>query len=125
MERFDTLKDKDVDYWEKYTEPSGDIRNDTLYIYGVDYLSTKEILNYFNYFNPLKVEWLNDTSGNVIFSAHDNALQALNTNCIEKIEDFNSFENTKRAALGYQRNDEVTPIYIRFATVGVIYYIGC
>ena len=90
-----------------------------MYLYGVDYLSTKKIMEYFSYFKPIKVEWLNDTSCNVIFPSNDNALQALNTNCLEKIEDFNSFENTKRQALGYQLNDEVSPMFFRFAPAGV------
>ena len=118
MERFEVPRDKEVDYWEKYMEPSGDIRKDTLYLYGVDYLNTKKILEYFNYFNPGKVEWLNDTSCNVVFPSDDNALEALNTNCIEKINP-EAFENIKRPALGYRLNDEVMPMYIRFSTIGV------
>ncbi|OMJ69712.1 hypothetical protein SteCoe_32500 [Stentor coeruleus] len=118
MLRFETSEEKEVDYWEKYTEPSGDIRMNSLYLYGVDYLSTTKILNYFHYFSPSKVEWLNDTSCNVIFPNEDNALQALNTNCLDKIEDPTSFENIKRSALGYQVKDEVFPFYIRFSTAG-------
>ena len=110
---------KEVDYWEKYKEPEGEISLDTLYLYGVDYMSTKKILNYFYYFDPTKVEWINDTSCKVIFPNQENALQALNTNCLEKIDDTTNFENTKRRAIGYQKNDEVIPIYIRFATEGV------
>ena len=121
MERFDVPMDKETKYWEKYSEPSGDIRNDTLYLYGVDYLNTRKILEYFKYFSPVKVEWLNDTSCNVVFPASDNALQALNTNCMDKIEDISNFENIKRPAMGYQFKDEMIPLYFRFATTGVIH----
>lgn len=108
-----------MDYWEKYKEPEGEIRLDTIYLYGVDYMSTKAILEYFTYFSPSKVEWINDTSCNVVFPTHDNALQALNTNCLDSIQNFESFENYKRPALGYQVHDEMIPMYIRFATAGV------
>jgi hypothetical protein len=118
MQRFESSDQKEVSYWEKYSEPTGDLRKDTLYVYGVDYLSSQKLLNYFQYFQPTKVEWLNDTSCNVIFPSEDNALQALNFHCLEKIEDRENFENKKRAALGYQMNDEVIPIYIRFACSG-------
>ena len=99
-------------------EPSRAIKKSTLYIYGVDYLNTEKILEYFHYFSPSKVEWLNDTSCNVIFPSEDNTLQALNTCCLEKIENPEEFENIKRTAIGYQIKDEVIPIFIRFSSEG-------
>lgn len=117
MERFQT-GDKQVEYWEQYKEPSGEMKKNSLYIYGVDYLSTKKIMEYFHYFSPTKVEWLNDTSCNVIFPSEDNCLNALNTCCIEKVQDMENFENIKRSAVGYSTNDEVIPIFMRFSTEG-------
>jgi hypothetical protein len=117
MERFQTTS-QEVEYWEKYQDPKGEVKKDSLYIYGVDYLSTKKIMEYFHYFTPSKVIWLNDTSCNVVFPSDEYALNALNSCCLEKIEDDKNFENIKRTALGYQANDEVVPIFIRFTTEG-------
>lgn len=115
MERFQTTESQ-KEYWEKYVDPEGPIIKTSLYVYGVDYLNTKRILEYFHYFTPSKVEWLNDTSCNVIFPSEDNALQALNTSCLEKISNPEDFDNIKRTAIGYQLKDENIPIYIRFST---------
>ncbi|CAG9324650.1 unnamed protein product [Blepharisma stoltei] len=117
MERFGTQQapgDKEI--WNPSIEPAGEIRPDTLHLYGVDYMSTKEILKHFDGFKPLKVEWLNDSSCNVQFPGPDFALNAFNTNCVENVENLENFENNKRQAVGYYADGKSLPIYIRFST---------
>eukprot|EP01016_Furgasonia_blochmanni_P006941 TRINITY_DN12788_c0_g1_i3.p1 TRINITY_DN12788_c0_g1~~TRINITY_DN12788_c0_g1_i3.p1 ORF type:complete len:379 (-),score=52.26 TRINITY_DN12788_c0_g1_i3:136-1272(-) len=48
-------------------EDSSVKRTDALYIYGVDFLGEREIFYYFKQFNPIKIEWLNDSSCNLVF----------------------------------------------------------
>jgi len=43
------------------------IRHNALYCYGVDFLSNKELLSIFADFDPKHVEWLDDSSCNVVF----------------------------------------------------------
>lgn len=42
-------------------------RPNTLYIYGVDSLKTEQLFNYFQTFLPSFIEWLDDSSCNIIF----------------------------------------------------------
>jgi hypothetical protein len=42
-------------------------RHDALHVYGVDLLTTADILSHFNTYGPTYVEWLNDSSCNVCF----------------------------------------------------------
>lgn len=43
------------------------IRENVLHVYGVDELSTKQILSHFKEYGPAWVEWLNDSSCNIAF----------------------------------------------------------
>jgi len=43
------------------------VRSEALHVFGVDFFSEKEILEYFSEGNPSKVEWINDSSCNVVF----------------------------------------------------------
>lgn len=42
-------------------------RPDTIHLYGVDLLTTHDILSHFSAYNPTYVEWINDSSCNVCF----------------------------------------------------------
>lgn len=44
-----------------------DPRPDALHVYGIDLLSTSDILAHFNAYGASYVEWLNDSSCNVCF----------------------------------------------------------
>lgn len=68
MQRFNIIETDDgQSRWVSPVIPSGDIRSNVLYVYGVDYLNSRAIYDYFKLYNPSKIEWLNDSSCNVIF----------------------------------------------------------
>jgi len=52
-------------------------RPDTVYLYGVDNMSTRDCKNYFTRFIPKYVEWLNDSSCNVVFADAATAKRAI------------------------------------------------
>lgn len=53
------------------------LRPNVLHCYGVDFLSTKEVLELFVQWEPKEVEWLDDSSCNVVFGLQEHAKQAL------------------------------------------------
>mmetsp|Transcript_21553 Transcript_21553/g.46857 ORF Transcript_21553/g.46857 Transcript_21553/m.46857 type:complete len:679 (+) Transcript_21553:132-2168(+) len=53
------------------------IRHETLHCYGVDFLSNKEVLDLFHNYNPKEVEWLDDSSCNVVFPDETTAKSVL------------------------------------------------
>ena len=70
----------DVDLLEsrKEASESSSSREETLHVYGVDMLSTSDVLKYFSEYGPQRVEWINDSScksssfTSVLASAADN-----------------------------------------------------
>ena len=52
-------------------------RRNAVHIYGVDMLSTKDLLMYFADYGPKYVEWLNDSSANVVFGDEGTAKRAI------------------------------------------------
>ena len=52
-------------------------RADTIYLYGVDRMSTRDCLQYFEDYGPSLVEWLDDSSCNVVFGDGDSAKRAV------------------------------------------------
>jgi len=57
--------------------PNPVLRKEALHIFGVDFFSEKEISDFFGEFNPVKIEWINDSSCNLIFTTHDDASNGL------------------------------------------------
>ena len=59
--------------------PPGSVarRPEAIHVYGVDVLSTSEILRYFTEWGPTYVEWLDDSSANVVFADELTAKRAL------------------------------------------------
>ncbi|GAQ89682.1 hypothetical protein KFL_005500050 [Klebsormidium nitens] len=55
------------------------LRLDTIYVYGTDTLSTKDVLRYFTGYGPSFVEWINDSSCNIVFEDEFAAKRALLT----------------------------------------------
>ncbi|KAF9977595.1 hypothetical protein BGZ73_005578, partial [Actinomortierella ambigua] len=53
------------------------IRKDTIYLYGTDRMSTKDVLKYFEDFGPSHVEWIDDASCNIVFKEYFTAKRAL------------------------------------------------
>jgi len=47
------------------------VRSDTLHCYGVDFLSNKEVLEIFSKWQPQAVEWLDDSSCNVVLASEE------------------------------------------------------
>ncbi|GFR48894.1 hypothetical protein Agub_g10839, partial [Astrephomene gubernaculifera] len=69
----------DMDLYEQRREVGSDVerRPNAIYLYGVDVMSTKEVLSYFTEYGPVFVEWLDDSSCNVLFSDANSAKRAL------------------------------------------------
>ena len=69
----------DVDLYEERKDVAADVerRLDVVHIYGVDLMSTKDILNYFGDYGPKFVEWINDSSANIVFNDSGTAERAL------------------------------------------------
>uniref|UniRef100_A0A7S4V4Z0 YbaK/aminoacyl-tRNA synthetase-associated domain-containing protein n=1 Tax=Alexandrium monilatum TaxID=311494 RepID=A0A7S4V4Z0_9DINO len=53
------------------------VRRGALHCYGVDFLSNKEVLEIFTRFKPQNVEWLDDSSCNVVFADDDEPTRVL------------------------------------------------
>ena len=84
--RFQTAYDggeglMDVDLLEERRPlpPPGAVarRPEAVYVYGVDVLSTSDLLRYFSEWGPTFVEWLDDSSANVVFADELTAKRAL------------------------------------------------
>ncbi|KAL4426356.1 hypothetical protein ABPG77_004650 [Micractinium sp. CCAP 211/92] len=69
----------DVDLFEARRDPSAAVprRPEAVHIYGVDLLSTGDILKYFADYGPKFVEWINDSSANVLFADAPTAKRAV------------------------------------------------
>jgi hypothetical protein len=69
----------DVDLFEDRKEApvEAERRLEVVHIYGVDLLSTKDILNYFADYGPKYIEWINDSSANVVFNDAATAKRAM------------------------------------------------
>lgn len=66
-------------YWEprRNALPSETPRTESIYAFGTDKLSTNELLLLFMDFEPKWVEWINDSSANVVFADGASAAKAL------------------------------------------------
>lgn len=52
-------------------------RPEAVHLYGVDRLSTRECMQYFEEYGPARVEWLDDSSCNVVFADPGTAKRAM------------------------------------------------
>jgi hypothetical protein len=58
--------------------PAGAARRpEAVHVYGVDLLSTRDLLNYFADYGSSYVEWINDSSANVLFADEHSARRAI------------------------------------------------
>lgn len=48
-------------------EPDAALRPEALHVYGVDLIGTRDVLNFFSAYGPTYVEWIDDSSCNVLF----------------------------------------------------------
>jgi hypothetical protein len=69
----------DVDLFESRKEAPPEVprRPEAVHIYGVDLMSTSDVLKYFTDYGPTYVEWLNDSSANVLFKDGATAKRAI------------------------------------------------
>ncbi|KAK9804463.1 hypothetical protein WJX73_004309 [Symbiochloris irregularis] len=69
----------DADLLEERTIPHGEEqrRPEAIYVYGVDFMSSGDCMQYFSEYGPSSVEWLNDSACNVVFSDPQNAARAI------------------------------------------------
>ena len=67
-----------IHYVEKPEEikSSAIIKEDTLYLYGTDFMSTDEIKLYMMQFPDMKVQWINDSSCTLQFKSNEEAAEA-------------------------------------------------
>jgi len=61
-------------------------RPDVLYLHGTDRMSTEDVFRYFDYSKALFVEWINDSSCNVVFDSHSSAVQAFTETATQAAE---------------------------------------
>ncbi|XP_053130601.1 nuclear cap-binding protein subunit 3 isoform X2 [Hemicordylus capensis] len=75
------------------------VRLDTIYVCGVDEMSTQDIFAYFKEYPPAHIEWLDDTSCNVVWLDEVTATRALiNMSCMPEEEKMKPRENSKKVA---------------------------
>ncbi|XP_077167742.1 nuclear cap-binding protein subunit 3 [Paroedura picta] len=75
------------------------VRLDTLYVCGVDEMSTQDIFAYFKEYPPAHIEWLDDTSCNVVWLDEVTATRALiNMSSMPEEEKIKPQEKNKKAA---------------------------
>ncbi|CAD7697684.1 unnamed protein product [Ostreobium quekettii] len=58
-------------------DPSFPRRLDTVHMYGVDLMNSKDVLRYFTDYGPKYVEWINDSSCNIVFGDGGSAMHAI------------------------------------------------
>ncbi|KAG7671833.1 hypothetical protein KSW81_004719 [Nannochloris sp. 'desiccata'] len=73
----DGLMDVDLFETRKEAPPEVPRRPEAVHIYGVDLMSTSDVLKYFKDYGPTYVEWLNDSSANVLFKDGPTAKRAI------------------------------------------------
>ncbi|CAG0920220.1 unnamed protein product [Notodromas monacha] len=77
---YDSCQIPDVQRTDKETDDppkAGRFRLNVLHLRGTDELSTAEIFEYFSSYGPRRVEWINDTSCNVVWENRYGAARAL------------------------------------------------
>jgi hypothetical protein len=68
---------------EEPTHPSGETRVEAIHIYGTDNMSTDQVMNLFADYVPSHLEWINDSSCNVVWQVRTWARQpALSTRIV-------------------------------------------
>ena len=67
------------DFFESRVDPEVDAswRSDAVHLYGVDHMTTNDCMGYFHEYGPVFVEWINDSSCNVVFNDEHTARRAI------------------------------------------------
>ncbi|KAF9941235.1 hypothetical protein BGZ65_004383 [Modicella reniformis] len=69
------------------------IRLEAVHLYGTDEMSTKDVLKYFEAYGPTHVEWIDDSSCNVIFPDQFSAKRALYLQLVDSDVNFGEDED--------------------------------
>lgn len=88
----------DVDLREERKDVTADIprRLDTIYLYGTDDMSTQDVFKYFDGYGPESIEWINDSSCNIIFRDVHTTMRALQ-GLSKPVDEFNLQMSTSGA----------------------------
>ncbi|KAG0314675.1 hypothetical protein BGZ99_007936, partial [Dissophora globulifera] len=91
------------------------IRPEAVYLYGTDEMSTKDILKYFEAYGPSHVEWIDDSSCNVVFPDQFSAKRALYFQLVDQNTNFGEDDavepgRTESAADGTDMSSTSTPV---------------
>lgn len=80
-------------------------RLEVVHCYGVDFLSSKEVLEMFSAWQPSQVEWLDDSSCNVVFGSEETALQVIQELALapELAVNDEPWTRSKRVSVGRQK----------------------
>ncbi|KAF9171774.1 hypothetical protein BGX21_009806 [Mortierella sp. AD011] len=82
------------------------IRLEAVHLYGTDEMSTKDVLSYFDAYGPSHVEWIDDSSCNIVFPDQFSAKRALYFQLVNRDVDFGEeAENDVEPS----RTESVTP----------------
>ncbi len=117
------MQSMDIETWAAAPVPEGEVRPNTLFVYGVDYLDTEKIMEYFKAYTPIRVEWINDSCCNVVFPSSGLTMLALNSNIITKedIEATAARSRELKRCFGYQEGGKQINMFMRLATEGVYF----
>ncbi|KAF9206786.1 hypothetical protein BGZ49_001837 [Haplosporangium sp. Z 27] len=81
------------------------IRLEAVHLYGTDEMSTKDVLKYFDAYGPSHVEWIDDSSCNVVFPDQFSAKRALYFQLVNRDVNFGEDENDVEPS----RTESITP----------------
>ncbi|KAF8937592.1 hypothetical protein BGZ58_002457 [Dissophora ornata] len=80
------------------------IRPEAVHLYGTDEMSTKDILKYFEAYGPSHVEWIDDSSCNVVFPDQFSAKRALYFQLVDQNVNFGEEDDVEPS-----RTESTTP----------------
>ncbi|KAI9268130.1 hypothetical protein BDA99DRAFT_504925 [Phascolomyces articulosus] len=93
-------------------------RPEAIFLHGLDEMSTKDIRAYCNNLPLEKIEWINDTSCNLVFADEEGAQQAIDTLLASDIQDPVTHHILRKAKAYTQENSDhvFNNLHIRIAT---------
>lgn len=93
---------------EVATEGAAKFRADAVHVYGLDFLRTEHMNEIFSQFDHKFIEWINDSSANIIFRDRDSAKKALESLTYPKKND-----KPWRRTPDILVNDDCPPVYLQ------------
>lgn len=107
-------------------QESAKICEDTLYLYGTDYMSNSDIRDYFLRFPSVQIKWINDSSCTLQFHSFEEAAEAYRVFSIKPVKEDETLQLDKRnfdsrigwrEAINYHHSVKGwQTLWIRFAT---------